>query len=144
MKPQFGIAIVLLLIFAVAASSASAVVVSFDQLVSSTSHTIVYADLAASSSDGAFCGDGYCDAGEDGWCSDCSDDPDPYCGDGVCDAGESSSNCAKDCPVCVPDEKCSKLGCGNFDSCGKYCGDCPTPTPKCGDNVCNGDETAAT
>ncbi len=28
--------------------------------------------------------------------------------------------------ACVPDRSCSSLGCGAFDSCGNFCGSCPT------------------
>lgn len=42
-----------------------------------------------------FCGDGFCDANEAGWCSDCT--AKPFCGDGFCDANENPSSCASDC-----------------------------------------------
>lgn len=50
-----------------------------------------------------WCGDGYCDAGENE--TNCAVDCDggPYCGDGTCDVDEDEVNCAADCyvaPVC--------------------------------------------
>ena len=49
---------------------------------------------------GVVCGDGACEAGEDGAScpADCRTDPPPArCGDGVCSGAESQSSCPADC-----------------------------------------------
>ena len=43
----------------------------------------------------SFCGDHYCDSGEDQ--DNCSTDCYSICGDGLCDSGENSENCSADC-----------------------------------------------
>ncbi len=86
------------------------------------------------------CGDGFCDGllGEtEVSCSaDCAPGVVvPVCGDGFCDVllGETLASCSLDCalppPVCVPATPCSSLGCGSFDSCGVFCGECPVFPP---------------
>ena len=51
------------------------------------------------STDDAVCGDGVCDADEDGdsCAADCAVAPVAVCGDGACDEGEGLTTCAEDC-----------------------------------------------
>jgi len=97
----------------------------------------------------AYCGDGYCDFGDD--CGNCPQDcgtcpePEPYCGDGICDAGDTCGNCAQDCGACPPPEPfCGDGYCDFGDDCGNCpadCGACPAPEPFCGDGVCDAGDT---
>jgi len=57
-----------------------------------------------------------------------------------CGKTDSCGKYCGDCPSgCVVKIPCSVLGCGKTDNCGKYCGNCGK-SPFCGDGILNGDE----
>lgn len=95
--------------------------------------------ISPSASAQYYCGDGYCDFGEncpyDCGNSNCGDSictpefgedrytctQDCVCGDGLCSNGETSSSCSADCgppPTCTPDtcSTCSQPAFGDYDS----------------------------
>jgi len=59
-------------------------------------------------------------------CSDSNCDPatEPPSG-GACGSCPVGETCVSNACVCIPVTDCATLGCGNTDSCGTYCGDCP-------------------
>ncbi|MBI2142779.1 hypothetical protein HYU20_00340 [Candidatus Woesearchaeota archaeon] len=70
-----------------------------------------------------YCGDGFCDPGEEGWCSDCS--AKPFCGDSFCDFGESFASCPNDCGC--PEKLLDNYRCsGNDREREKVTADCVT------------------
>lgn len=115
---------------------------------------------------GPVCGDGFCEQGEQGVCSDCGPpNSGPFCGDGRCEAGETFVSCINDCAwqanvcgnaVCETGESFSgcpsdcaepTADCGNgrceigesTESCAR---DCPAPDPVCGNGVCESGESS--
>jgi len=78
-----------------------------------------------------WCGDGYCDAGENE--TNCADDCDggPYCGDGNCDIDEDEVSCAADCAVAP---YCGDGTCDVDEDYGNCAEDCD---PVCDDGVCD-------
>jgi hypothetical protein len=84
-----------------------------------TSVTNIWAGFGVASTSPAECGNGKCELGEEGWCSDCS-----MCGNGICEPGEEWWWCS-DCPmcgngICEPGEE----------------GWCPDCQPMCGNGIC--------
>lgn len=80
-----------------------------------------------------YCGDGYCDDGEESSCYLDCEDVTGYCGDGICTAAEMSS-CTTDCRS---DGYCGDGYCDAFTESEVSCpGDCIV-TGYCGDGYCD-------
>ncbi len=80
-----------------------------------------------------YCGDNFCDPGEEGWCSDCDVVKAGYCGDGFCDAGEESW-----CSDCTVPSYCGDGFCDSSEN--GWCSDC-SAKPFCGDGFCDAGES---
>jgi spore coat protein A len=90
--------------------------------------------------------DGICEANED--CiscpNDCAEVSGAECGNGLCETGdgENSTNCSADCaPGCDVPDSCADPACTQT---GYFCRATPRVAACCGDQMCEGQEDAAT
>lgn len=89
---------------------------------------------------GHYCGDGTCDSGEAGWCSDCGAPVTTNCGNGVCEwqYGETPTSCATDCTGTVAGGSCGDGICDIAAGENSWCNGTVNPSNPSGLNDCAG------